>query len=242
MKLTTRLESVPCRVMTMEGVIAILGLLAVVGVLYWLARLTAKDRQQMAEILGLQVLKNGAQESGQDHILGHFHQTLTMQGEMCGYPAGVWIRSVRRLTKHNSKNESLQTVLALGLGKDCGTAFRIEPALSGKLQSWFGGDQPAVPSGDHEFDKLYRFTSPDPDAARRYLTEDMKKVLIAFRKNVVGDMPDSAIGQFSGDLLMGTFAIEGVRATYTVPGTPSEKIARHFQTAAQFLAEFARRA
>jgi hypothetical protein len=225
----------------MEAVLAILGLLAIAGGVYWLAGMTAKDRQRMAEILRLQLLKNGPQETGQDHILGHLHQTLAMQGEMCGYPAGVWLRSVRRFTKLNSKNQSLQTVLAFDLKRDCGVAFRIEPALTGKMQSLFGGDQSAVPSGDAEFDKLFRFTSEEADIAGRLLTDDMKKVLLAFRKSVVGEMPDSALGQFSGDLLMGTFAVEGTRATYTVSGTPSEKIARHFEIAAQFLAEFARR-
>jgi hypothetical protein len=227
--------------MTREAVIFIIGLVAIAGILYWLARANSKDRQRMAEILGLTVLPKGEQERGKDYTLGQFHQTLAMHGEMHGHPAGVWLRSVRRFTKHNSKNMSLQTVLAFDLEGDCTTAFRIEPALTGKLQSWFGGDQPAIPSGDPAFDRLFRFTSQDGNAAIRILNPEMRELLLAFRKAVVGEMSDTALERFSGDLTMGTFAVEGNRATYTVPGTPSEKIARHFEMAGGFLAEFAGR-
>lgn len=225
----------------MEPVIAIIGLLVIAGAVYGLAQANFKDRQRMAEILGLAVLPKGAQETGEDDTLGHFHQTLAMCGEMHGHPACVWVRSVRRLTQSNAKNTSLQTVLAFDLKGANARAFRIEPAMTGKLQSWFGGDQPALPSGDAEFDRLFRFTSQDANAAKKILTPEMRRLLLAFRQGVVGDMPDSSLGRFSGDLLMGTFAIEGSRATYTVSGTPSEKIAKHFEMAARFLAEFARR-
>ena len=225
----------------MEPVIVIIGLLVIAGVVYGLAQANVKDRQRMAEILGLAVLPKGAQETGEDDTLGHFHQTLAMCGEMHGHPACVWVRSVRRLTQSNAKNTSLQTVLAFDLKGANAKAFRIEPAMTGKLQSWFRGDQPALPSGDAEFDRLFRFTSQDANAAERILTPEMRRLLLAFRQGVVGDMPDSSLGRFSGDLLMGTFAIEGSRATYTVSGTPSEKIAKHFEMAARFLAEFARR-
>lgn len=227
--------------MPKETVIFLLGLVAIAGVVYWLARANAKDRHRMAEILGLVVVPKGEQERGKDYTLGNFHQSLAMHGEMHGRPAGVWVRSVRRFTRHNSRNMSLQTVLAFDLKGESPTSFRIEPALTGKLQSWFGGDQPAIPSGDLEFDRLFRFTSQDGAAAIRILTPEIRERLLAFRKAVAGEMPDSDLARFSGDLMMGTFAIEGKRATYTVAGTPSEKIARHFAIAGPFLAEFADR-
>lgn len=226
---------------TMETVIFILGLIAIAGAVYWLGQSNAKDRQQMAEILGLVVVPKGEQERGNDYTLGYFHQTLLMRGELHGHPAGVWLRSVRRFTKHNSKNMSLQTVLAFELQRECKISFRIEPALTGQLQSWFGGDQPSIPSGDPEFDKGFRFTSQDANAAMQMLTPEIRGLLLAFRKGVVGELPDSALGRFSGDLMMGTFAVEGTRATYSVAGTPSEKIAKHFEMAGSFLDEFVRR-
>lgn len=62
----------------MEPVIAIIGLLVIAGAVYGLAQANVKDRQRMAEILGLAVLPKGAQETGKDDTLGHFHQTLAM--------------------------------------------------------------------------------------------------------------------------------------------------------------------
>ncbi|NJM37435.1 MAG: hypothetical protein HC845_05980 [Akkermansiaceae bacterium] len=227
--------------MSKEAFIFILGLMVFAAALYWLAQANTKDRQTMAEILGMVVVQKGEEERGKDYVLGNFRQSLAMQGEMHGRPAGVWVRSVRRFTKHNSKNMSLQTVLAFDLKGESQTAFRIEPALTGKLQSWFGGDQPVISSGDPEFDRLFRFTSQDSSAAIQILNPEMRNQLLAFRKAVVGDMPNSDLGRFSGDLMMGIFAVEGNRATYTVAGTPSEKIARHFAMAGPFLAEFAER-
>ncbi len=225
----------------MEPVIALLGLIAIAGAVYWLAQANKKDRQRMADILGLAVLEKGAQESGKNSTMGHFHQTLAMCGEMHGHAAGVWVRSVRRLSSRHSRSGSMQSVLAFDLKVPSAVAFRIEPAMTGKLQSWFGGDQPVLPSGDAEFDKFFRFTSQDAGVATKILTPETRALLLAFRQGVVGKMPDSALGRFSGDLLMGTFAVEGARATYAVSGTPSEKIARHFEMAARFLAEFSQR-
>jgi hypothetical protein len=224
----------------MEALFALLGLIAIGGVLYWLAQTNAKDRQRMGEILGLTVIEKGPEERGEDYVMGHFHQTAFLRGELLGHAASVWLRSVRRLTRSNSKNQSLFTVLAFDLPRPSAVQFRIEPALTGALQSFFGGDQPAIPTGDDSFDKLFRFTATDAAAAGLILTPAMRQLLLAFRKGVVGDMPETALGRFSGDLLFGTFALEPSRVTYTVSGTPSEKIARHFEMAAQFLAEFAK--
>ena len=125
--------------------------------------------------MGPAVLQKGAQETGDDDTLGHFHQTLAMCGEMHGHPASVWVRSLRRLTECNAKNTSLQTVLAFVLKGAHAKAFLIEPAMTGKLQSWFRGDQPALPSGNAGFDRLFRFTSQDATAAERILRPKMRR-------------------------------------------------------------------
>lgn len=222
----------------MNLALVLLTLLAIAGVIYWLGRANAQDRRKMGAILGLEVIEKGPSERGEDHIMGHFHQSPFLRGELHGYPASVWLRSVRRTTRHNSNNQSIFTVLCFDLPQPSHVLFRIEPALAGKLQSHFGGDQPACPTGDAEFDTLYRFTSTDAEAGRDFLTPDMRRLLLAFRQKVTGDMPAHAIGRFAGDLLLGTFSLEKHRVTYAVSGTPSEKIARHFQLAAGFLAEF----
>lgn len=222
----------------MNVALVLLSMLAIAGILYWLGKANAQDRRKMGAILGLEVIEKSPSERGEDPIMGHFHQSAFLRGELHGYPASVWQRSVRRTTRRNSNNQSLFTVLCFDLPAPSEVLFRIEPALAGKLQSHFGGDQPARATGDAEFDKLFRFTSTDPEAGRVFLTPEMRRLLLDFRKKVTGEMPEHALGRFAGDLLLGTFSLERHRMTYAVSGTPSEKIARHFQVAAGILTEF----
>ena len=50
--------------------------------------------------------------------MGHFHQCAFLRGELHGFPAGVWLRSVRRTTRRNSNNQSRQATGAAASNLD----------------------------------------------------------------------------------------------------------------------------
>ncbi len=225
----------------MEVLFVLLMLLVLGGVVVWLYRANAADLQKLEEQLGLAVIPKGETESGPDPVMGTYWQQAVLAGELHGFPAVVMRRNVRRTSRYNNKNSSLFTVLALELPAPTPFRLRVEPALTGQWQAFFGGDLPAVTTGDVSFDQSHRVATDDAEAALRLLDEPIRAMLMAFRGGSAPGMPDHFLGKLSADLMTGVFAVEGRRVSFTISGTPTARLGDRLQMAARLLAEMARR-
>jgi len=220
----------------MEAFIFIVGIAAIAGGWYWLWRSNNQAQQRMASALGFEVVAQGAEERRPDPVLGRQYQRLIMIGNIEGRRAEVWSRIVYYRSR---KRQALATVLAMPLGLSGELRLRIQPARLGQMLAFFGNDQPYIPTGDAEFDRVFRVTSTDAETAARLLTPELRSELLAFQRQITGDMPDSAAGRVAGEFLMGAFELEPGRISYAVPGTASERVAGHLKLAAPLLVTFA---
>ena len=223
----------------MNALFPLLILAALGGAMYWLHRKNAADLQKLGEALGMAVLPKGVEEEGRSALGGRrFHQKLVLTGEMNGLPASV----CHRVEKIGSKSRSSFTVLGVELPHEVGVKLLVAPATSAALIALWGGKTESWVTGDAEFDKFFYSQGEPEEQARRVLDEPMRKLLLAFRGGVAPGMPDHLLGRFSGDLMTGTFEMEGNRVSYAISGTPMPAMAERFQMAGRLLLELAKRA
>lgn len=209
----------------------------VIAALVALARANARDLASLARALGLEVVRDGATTSGPDPVLGTATDTVVLAGTLDGHPATVRARSVRRV---GPRRRSLFTVLSVPVPP--GTPrLRLEPARTGAIAASIGGDWPGVLTGDDAFDRTFRLNAPDAAAALAVLDADLRARLLALRASRTAALPANALGRFAGDLLTGTFELDGGRLDYAAPGTPGAGVVAHLVAAAPCVTAFARR-
>jgi hypothetical protein len=219
----------------------LLCVLAAGAALWALHRANARDRTALAARLGLAEVARGAAERGVHPVMGPFVETPLMRGTLDGLDARVVQRTVRRYGLRNPRARSGFTVLRLRVP---GTApvLRVEPRRTGEMLASLCDGESEVATGDEAFDAAWLATSPRPDEARAFLSPDVRSALLALRASRTHGLPATALGRFSGDLLVGTFEIGDGRLDYAAMGTPTPGMAEHLVAALPCAVALARRA
>jgi hypothetical protein len=220
----------------------VLVLAAGVAIALWaLQRANARDRAALARTLGLAPIEGGVSVEGVHPVMGPCVETPLMHGALDGVQAAVLARTVRRMGRRNPKARSAFTVLRLRV-PDSAPRLRIEPRRTGTVIAALGDPEPEVPTGDPAFDAAFLVTARRPHEALAFLAPEQRASLLALRAALAPGMPDSAVGRFAGDLLVGTVEIGDGRLDYAAMGTPTPGLVAHLATAVPCTLALARRA
>lgn len=221
---------------------ALIGLALFAAALVWLHRAKARDVDLCAAELGLRRVEGKVESRGRTPEGLAFHELLWLRGTLDGLPADVAERRVRLPIhdRYRRQRSSLFTVLSVSRPRASTRTFRLQPVgLMGGIENLMHEPPPAVPTGDAAFDAAYRLYAEDAGAAVLALTPELRQGILAVRASVAGPLPPSAASYFAAGLLLGTFEIGADRASYSVYGTPSRKIALHLKAVGPLLARLA---
>ncbi len=222
---------------------AIVAVIVMAAVLFWLFRQNAADIDAAASTLGLRraatrVTTRGTSAEGFAYV-----ETTLLEGTIAGTPAALSVRTVKRRQNKYRRHGSEMTVLTLRPGRPMVLRVRLQPA--GMLESleWLQKGEPpeTVPTGDPAFDAAYRLYASDAAVARAVLTTDLRRDILALRERVAGPMPSGAASGMAAGLLLGTFDVEPDAARYVVYGSPTAAVAAHVHAAVPLLLRLAGR-
>jgi hypothetical protein len=213
------------------------GLAIALAALY---RANARDRAALARTLGLAPVARGRASESVHPVMGPCFETPLMRGTLDGVPAEVLARTIRRLGRRNPNARSAFTVLRLRVPTSA-PRLRIEPRGTGTMLASLGEGEPEIATGDAGFDADWRVSGPRPAEALALLSPELRATLTALRASLAPGLPDSALGRFSGDLMVGTFEIGDGRLDYAAMGTPTPGLAAHLAAAVPCALALARR-
>jgi hypothetical protein len=98
--------------------------------------------------------------------------------------------------------------------------FLIEPATTGRLVAAFRGGWDTIATGDAEFDRVFRASSPNAEWLRQLLTSSLRHELLRVHGMAGGTMTPGAAANMSKALLFGSFEAVDTGVSYSVMGTP----------------------
>jgi hypothetical protein len=224
-----------------EALVFVVGCVGLALVVRQLARANARDRQRMADALGLTVVRDGRQEAGRDPVrdAGHRWQQLLLDGALLGRAAEVWTRRWRYARGVGDSGGNNQVVLALVLTRESPVRLLVESRTLGGLHGALLGGWDEVATGDAAFDRTFRVTATDAALARAVLSAEVRTVLSAAWSSIAGGLPDTGAGRLSTALLAGTFEVEPHRVSHAVSGTPRPAVSAAFRQTAPVLARLA---
>lgn len=217
---------------------AIIGLIIIVAILVWLYRAQMKSFADCASILGMPQATTRSETKGTTAEGFYFHQSLLLKGSIEGMSAEVYIRNVRRSKVRNSRQSGSQfTVLALFPSHPPAAAFRLQPVgMMGVIETLQQGAPTALPTGDSDFDAAFHLYTSDARGALAALSPNLRRDLLAFRQTVAGVLTDSLASKMASAFLLGSIDVEPHLVRYSMPGSPSAKIAEHLKLVAPLLA------
>lgn len=216
----------------------IIGLIIILAVLVWLYRAQKQSFTDCASILGMPQATTRSETNGTTSEGFYFHQSLLLKGSIEGVPAEVCIRNIRHSKfRTTGRHGSQFTVLALFPTRSLTPAYRLQPAgMMGVIESLQHRTPNAVPTGDSDFDAAYHLYTSDARSALAALTPTLRRDLLAFRQNVASMLTDSLASKLASAFLLGSIEVEPNLVRYSLPGSPSAKIAEHLKQVAPLLA------
>ena len=217
---------------------AIIGLIIIGAVLIWLYRAQMKSFADCASILGMPQATTRSETNGTTPEGFYFHQSLLLKGSIEGVPAEVCIRNIRRSKVRTPRQSGSQfTVLALFPTHSAPTAFRLQPVgMLRAIETYQQGAPDVVPTGDPDFDAAYHLYTSDERGSLAVLTAGLRRDLLAFRQTVAGILTPSLASKLASPYLLGSIEVEPGLVRYSLPGSPSVKIAEHLKLVAPLLA------
>ena len=217
---------------------AIIGIIIIVAVLIWLYRFQMKAFADCASILGMPQATTRSETNGTTAEGFYFHQSLLLKGSIEGVPAEVCIRNIRHSKfRTTGRHGSQFTVLALFPTRPSAAAFRLQPVgMMAVIETLQQGYPTAVPTGDSDFDAAFHLFTSDSRGALAALTPDLRRDLLLFRQTVASILTDSLASKMASAYLLGSIEIEPQLVRYSLPGSPTAKIAEHLKLVAPLLA------
>ena len=108
--------------------------------------------------------------------------------------------------------------------------------MMGVIETLQQGAPTALPTGDADFDAAFHLYTSDARGALAALSPNLRRDLLAFRQTVAGVLTDSLASKMASAFLLGSIDVEPHLVRYSMPGSPSAKIAEHLKLVAPLLA------
>lgn len=211
------------------------------SVLWGLRRLKQRGLEQCQAVLGFAPATDAPVASRRTPEGLAAVERVLLRGTLAGRPATLAERRVRspQVARRDRRGSDF-TVLAIALEPPARVALRIQPAgVLGAVEVLLRGAAEDRVAIDATFDQAYVVYSDAPAAAAAILTPAMRERLLAFRRQIAGDLPASVTGKLASGFLLGSFHVDGAAARYVVFGSPTKATAEHAKAAAPLLLELA---
>lgn len=222
------------------ALVVLLGFAAVAGGWVWLARAAARDRQQLAQSLGLTLDGGGAEQREQGR--GVWQERREMRGTLDGLAIEIWSRTLR--TRRGGRaGRSQHTVVRAPLAAPSAQRLWLEPRVTARLADlWFGAPElPEVALDDAELDTYFLARCADPAWARRVFDAETRARLLAWRQSIVPAR--GGVAEFLVDAAaLGAVRIETSFVEVALRGTPQKGLEPAIRGAVALLQRLAERA
>jgi hypothetical protein len=224
----------------MSGALAVLsGLAAVAGTWIWLARVADRDRQQLAQALGLTL--DGAAADRRERGRGDWLERCVMRGALDGLAVEIWLSTVR-VRRRGRAGSRHQTVVRAPLAAPSPQRLWLEPRVTARLADlWFGEPElPEVVLDDAELDTYFLARCADRAWARRVFDEGTRARLLAWRQSVVPAR--GGVADYLTDMAaLGPLRIEADFVEVALRGTPQRGLEPAIRAAVALLRRLAER-
>lgn len=217
----------------------IIGIVAIVAIVFWLYRANTRDLQALGKQLGLAPPAERTRERLEARGTGW--QSKELEGTFNGQPLQIWQRSIRYSPLRRQEKIDIYTMVVRPVAAGANPPqVTVEPRLRGGLLDLRFGDMPEVDLGDSEFQAAFRVATADSAWAAHLLDAEVRAAILDLRKRWVGGQSGglTALADATG---FGWIEIDARRIAFLIPGTPMPSLAPKITDAAAVLEQIANR-